>query len=425
LGRKSYFILALFSLLGLALLQAYLPIWQAGVPEELTKRLFPTFLIATALTLIFRAFSNSRTPEIILGAISCLWIFGSAGILLLAIPPIWALFLSFTRAIALRLLLLALLLAALQYSRPLYPDSLLIWWLLGFWLKLLALAFDWKAKIPSRAECSELFLYWYSPPFFFSPLPLEWISFRAFRAAEENESSTRSGIGYLFFGAALAGADLIVRRFEPFQTWIWDLSRLDSSNDAWFHLYAGWCFFFLRLLQYSSLTAIAVGCFHLLGRKVRYDFSAPLLSKNMWDFWLRYHNYSREFLWNYLFLPISLLCSRKFSWHISAVAGMAAVYLQISLVQFLAIIPIPGVSSAQSYSLEGSLKHTLWSFLLLGLSMLLDKAVLRLKPLLGFLTDSLRILLTQILLAVFFYNSYAQLWKNWSHLDFLRAIFSF
>lgn len=408
-----------------------LPLWRVGVPGDLS-RVFQAFFAGTAASFFVRwAFPRFARPfQAILTPFLCAWSFGPAnGLLLCVAPLLWMAVLALFSSRAVRFVLLALLLVGLYVWRSSGWNPAPAWWLVGFWLKFLAMAVDWRPV--GRDSWLEGILYWYAPPFFFSPIPLEWLTFRAYQEAESDSATLLvSGSRYILYGIALAAFDFVLRgHVEPFRSMIWNVSRLDATeSEGLFHLYAGWCFFFLRFLQYGSFTAVSVGCFHLLGRKLRYDFHYPLLSRNLWDFWARYHNYGREFLVRNVFFPISLRLSEKFHWRVSATIGLAAVFVQVSVVQYMAIVAIPGVEFKTTFPLQGVLNHTFWSFAFLGISYFSDRGLVRLTERLPRLTSAIglvRIAATQVLVSWLFYNSYVQLWSNRSNETFLRAILSF
>lgn len=427
-------LLSVFLLTSLGIAFAYFSLFRTGMPEAFSHRVFQSFFAGTlaSIAVHWTLPSYSRKFQTLLSPILCIWAFGPInGLLLCSAPLFWMGFLSLSPRKEFRFVLVAIVLAGLYFWRISQWNPAPAWWLVGYWLKFLCLALDWRCE-RDKTSWMEGLLYWYSAPFFFSPIPLEWMTFRFFRESEtpNSRSILRTGNLFLLYGMALAGMEYALRTYvEPFRTFVWDLPRLDQvTGEGMHHLYSGWCFFFLRFLQYGSFTAVAVGCFHLLGRRVRYDFNFPLLSRNMWDFWARYHNYGREFLVRNLFYPVSLRLAEKINWRLAAVLGLLAVFAQISIVQFMAIVAIPGVGFHTHFSPSGVLNHTFWSFFFLGLSMVLDRGLVQIKdlaPKLSLPVEAFRVCLTQVFVAWLFYNSYFQLWSDRGNVFFLKAILSF
>jgi len=348
------------------------------------------------------------------------WVGGCA---VLILPYLWAAILWVTPRLPIRLSILAIFLALGMHFRELGQYSLSFWWLFSQWLRALALAFEWKRVALSRREWLLVPVYFSAPAFLLSPIPMEWLGYRYFRNAvyQTSEKSTNFGAGLLWWSIGLLCLSQIM---APHFSWAYDLQGLNQvEHQGWFHLEAGWVFLVFRLFQYCSLTALVAGAWQFMGFPLRYDFNLPLVSQEPLEFWRRYHNYAQEFLAANIFYPVAFRCARHVSWQWSI--GIAGVFVALLIwaVHALSVVPIANVPFSTTYTLTGSLWHTVFS----GLLILLGRAWLEATETIPWrgLKRALRIGLTGIFLGWLFFNSYFQLWANFSPLLFFQSIFSF
>jgi len=402
-----------------------------------SKRAVEIFVGGTVfLGAINRLFSRDQFLWAMFAAsfLGCLYLFGlEQGLVVFITPALWLVAMHWLPGLASRLLLAAVCLALLYSFRVRGFFSLSFWWISGQWLRCLAVSFDWKKsawqgdKI-DRQSLRASILHFCATPFLLSPIPMEWITFSYFREnteATESRGPPPAGAKLLWAGIGFLVLYELFRNYvEPFRSEAWQLERLNQlEGEGWFHLQAGWVFFLLRLWQYSALTALVAGAWQFLGFSLRYDFDMPLASRNGLDFWRRYHNFGREFLLRNIFYPSAFYFSRHLPWKLSAALGGALVFMMVVVVQATSLVPIKGVPFSTTYSWIGSALHTFWSVVFIAITAAFSAAISRIgarKPVATFL----EICFTLTLLGWLFYNSYAQLWSNFTNAAFLKAIFS-
>ena len=78
----------------------------------------------------------------------------------------------------------------------------------------------------------------------------------------------------------------------------------DSSNNSGIILVLGAIFFAFQI--YGEYSDIAIGTSRLFGFNLKQNFSAPYFSKNIVEFWRRWHISLGKWLTDYIFTPLAL-----------------------------------------------------------------------------------------------------------------------
>jgi len=436
--EKIHFGLGAVALLGAYFFAPHSMILKELLPiDGMAIRAIGFFSLSTMVLATARIWAPERFFLHLLWAtsfIGCIYLFGvMGGVIVFSLPMLWLLLMHFIPGVFAKLICAAIALAGLMAMRKGGFFSLSFWWIACQWLRCLAVAFEWKrsawkGELIDLSSLRAVSLHFCAPPFLLSPIPMEWISFSYFREKIEGpriEQAFRKGAILLWTGIGFLLLYELCRRYvEPFRSEAWNVQRLSELNgEGWFHLKAGWTFLLLRLWQYCALTAFVAGAWHLLGSEIRYDFYRPLLSRNGFMFWQRYHNYGREFLMKHIFFPVAFHLSRRLHWSASSALAGALVLAMIVVVQATSMVPIAGVPFSQTYSWVGSLQHTLWSaaFVLIthGFSYISNRCIPWPRC-----REGAEIFFTFVLLGWLFYNSFAQLWASFTNAEFLRAIWS-
>ena len=86
-----------------------------------------------------------------------------------------------------------------------------------------------------------------------------------------------------------------------------DMIFTDSSNNSGIILVLGAIFFAFQIYgDFSGYSDIAIGTSRLFGFNLKQNFSAPYFSKNIVEFWRRWHISLGKWLTDYIFTPLAL-----------------------------------------------------------------------------------------------------------------------
>jgi len=405
----------------------------AAPTDELARELLGNFVFGTPLlTIGFRKLPAPAEPAIAaVAAIGCFYVFGlAAGAVALVAPVVWLLFLRIVRFRILRFAALAALAGAALSLRRDGWSAPVFWWFFCLWLRALAMAFDvpglgWRGLTARDAIRASLFFA--APACLLSPFALEWIGFSSFtRALDSARTGTTEprGARLLWLGLGYVALHEFARSL-PTVTAAYDPTRLAAlSGEGLFHLRAGFTFYVMRVLFYGAIAALAAGGWQLLGVEVRYDSDSPLLSRNLGDFWRRYHNFAWEFLSQRVFYPLAFFAARRAPWYAASFAGAIGVAALYWVAEAMTVIPVRYVPFASVYPWHASFDHTLWAFTFTLASLGFAGATARLAKSRAALAlkTAIDVLVTNVLLSWFFYDAFLQLWRHGTNAEFLHAI---
>jgi alginate O-acetyltransferase complex protein AlgI len=111
----------------------------------------------------------------------------------------------------------------------------------------------------------------------------------------------RAHVGVQFFLMGLFKKFVIADRMALFVDPVF-------ANPGTYSSSAVWCALFAYALQiygdFSGYTDMALGCAHLLGYHLSKNFNMPYLSRNVSEFWRRWHISLSSWLRDYLFIPL-------------------------------------------------------------------------------------------------------------------------
>lgn len=165
-----------------------------------------------------------------------------------------------------------------------------------------------RGEKPDFTRTMEFFL---APAFWLSPMHAN--TFVWSRMSEEPEPKfALEPFGWILRGLATAllftyvygqCAPWIAARFSaPLGAWLW-----------WQFPVVGILLFVLAYLEKSRVSYLAAGFLRLAGHEVEPDFRAPWLSRDLLDFWRRFHYWVLEFYRDCFYGPLSVVLSRRMS----------------------------------------------------------------------------------------------------------------
>ena len=94
---------------------------------------------------------------------------------------------------------------------------------------------------------------------------------------------------------------VIADRMGLFQTPVFDNPESYGTGATWLAVFA----FAMRIYcDFSGYTDMAIGSAHMLGYKLKQNFFMPYLSKNVGEFWRRWHISLSTWIRDYLFIPL-------------------------------------------------------------------------------------------------------------------------
>lgn len=76
-----------------------------------------------------------------------------------------------------------------------------------------------------------------------------------------------------------------------------------SASQAWFGMY---CFAFQIYLDFSAYSDMAIGLSRMFGFRLKENFNMPLISRNITEFWQRWHISLSTWVRDYLYFPMTL-----------------------------------------------------------------------------------------------------------------------
>ncbi len=112
------------------------------------------------------------------------------------------------------------------------------------------------------------------------------------------------GIGLTFFSIGLAKKVLLADNLAPFATPVFDAAR-DGSTMLFFSSWIGTTAYAFQLyFDFSGYSDMAVGLSMMFGINLPYNFNSPYKSRNIIEFWQRWHMTLSQFLRDYLYIPL-------------------------------------------------------------------------------------------------------------------------
>ncbi len=316
-------------------------------------------------------------------------------------------------AIWLRAAYVLLFLALLYWLRFKPGPDLITLFLVSSWLKVISIAVTPKQLLPSGLDGHlRTAFYFFAPPFLLGPFPLEWIRFayfdaRALKADFDHRRALRMmGHGLLFILLAVYPAAYL-------STWLATSFSVYSEGAPWWQqAFWGYSLFLSRYFLLGGLTALAVGIFQLANIQVKYDFHLPFLSRDLLDFWSRYHSYGKDFLYTHFYLPIYFGLPRLVPHLARVLLSLMAVFGMVALVQHLNYVPAQFASAENFYSARASMQHATASLFLLIWTYLFRKALIAKAGRFLRLAEALCWVHTQFAIGYFFFGGYWNLWKG-------------
>ena len=112
------------------------------------------------------------------------------------------------------------------------------------------------------------------------------------------------GIGLTFFCIGLAKKVLLADNLGTFATPIFGAAR-DGSTILFFSSWIGTTAYAFQLyFDFSGYSDMAVGLSKMFGINLPYNFNSPYKSRNIIEFWQRWHMTLSQFLRDYLYIPL-------------------------------------------------------------------------------------------------------------------------